>query len=154
MIATLREIFERLRKSPGERDEGEREGAIRLATASLLVEMARADHAEKMVESAMVVGLLREHFALPTEEASELVALAERELHDTVSLQRFTRALHEALSESEKLNVVEMLWRVAWADANLHPHEDHLMRKLCNLLYVRDADRVRLRNSVMEETRG
>lgn len=150
MIRALREIIERLKAGSKATAEAPlaREEAIRLATAVLLVETARADQSEKMVESAAIFDQLQRHFGLPAEEAEELMALAEKELNDAVSLQRFTRALHQALSESEKLAIVEMLWRVAWADRRLHPQEETLVRRIGALLYVREADMLRLRNLV------
>lgn len=153
MIRALREIIDRLSAgaSVDERGPLDREEAIRLATAVLLVETARADESEKIVESAAIFEQLQRHFALPAEEAEELMALAEQEIKDAVSLQRFTRALHEALSEQEKLAIVEMLWRVAWADRYLHPREETLVRRIGGLLYIRESDMLRLRNLVQEE---
>lgn len=153
MIRTLRELIEQLRHGRETEQPAERAEAVRVATAALLVETARADFSERMVESAAVFGLLRRHFSLTAEEAEELMAMAEHELNDAVSLQHFTRRLHEELSAEEKLEIVEMLWRVAFADEVLHHHEDHVVRKIAGLLYVRDADVVRLRNRVRAAVR-
>lgn len=152
MIRALREILDRLVAPAGSTQPMAREEAVRLATAVLLVETARADHAEKMVESAVVFEQLQRHFGLPAEEAEELMALAESELKDAVSLQRFTRQLHEALTEDEKLAVIEMLWKVAFADGVLHPREEALVRKVGSLLYMREADMLRLRHLVQNES--
>lgn len=154
MIRNLKEILDRLLAPARSQPPELREEAIRLATAVLLVETARADHAEKMVESAVVFAQLQQHFGLPAEEAEELMALAEKELKDAVSLQRFTRQLHESLAEDEKLTIIEMLWRVAFADNELHQREESLVRKVSGLLYVRDADTLRLRNRVRDEASG
>jgi uncharacterized tellurite resistance protein B-like protein len=152
MIRALREILDRL-VAPGDSAQPmAREEAVRLATAVLLVETARADHSEKMVESATVFGQLQRHFGLAAEEAEELMALAESELDDAVSLQHFTRQLHETLTEDEKLAVIEMLWKVAFADGELHAREESLVRKVGGLLYMREADMLRLRNRVREES--
>ena len=65
-----------------------------------------------------------------------------------VELQQFTRRLHEQLSTAEKLRVVEMLWQVALADRILDKHEDHLVRRIAELLYVSHSDLIRIRNRV------
>ena len=152
MIRALKEILDRLVAPAGSAQPMAREEAVRLATAVLMVETARADHAEKMVESAAVFEQLQRHFGLPAEEAEDLMALAESELKDAVCLQRFTRQLHESLAEEEKLAIVEMLWKVAFADRKLHPREESLVRKVGALLYVREADMLRLRNRVRDES--
>ena len=73
---------------------------------------------------------------------------ARREADRAVELQQFTRRLHEQLSEAEKLRIVEMLWRVALADKKLDKHEDHLVRRIAELMYVRHSDLIRIRNRV------
>ena len=66
------------------------------------------------------------------------------------SLQAFTRRLHEALTYEEKQAIVEMLWKVALADSHLDKHEDHLVRKIADLLYVSHGDLIRIRNRVKD----
>jgi len=63
-------------------------------------------------------------------------------------LRKFTRLLHEQLSEQEKSQIVEMLWQVAYADATLDKYEDNLVRKIAGLLYLPDSEVIRLRNKV------
>jgi uncharacterized tellurite resistance protein B-like protein len=65
-----------------------------------------------------------------------------------VELQAFTRRLHEQLTEAEKHRVIEMLWKVALADQHLDKHEDHLIRRIADLLYVPHRDLIRIRNRV------
>jgi len=68
-----------------------------------------------------------------------------------IELQRFTRRLHEQLSVVEKQRVVEMLWQVALADKRLDKHEDHLVRRIAELLYVPHSDLIRIRNRVRSD---
>ena len=149
----LRELREILNKTLVKSEEGteDRDHALRLATATLLVEVVRADHEEDFVEGEAVSSLLKEFFALTEEETSLLVREAEQEADHAVSLQTFTRALHEQLSLDEKHSVVEMLWRVALADSKLDKHEDHLVRKVAGLLYVQHRDLIRIRNRVRDD---
>lgn len=128
----------------------ERERALKLATAALLIEVVRADYRENLTENAAVFAQLRRFFDLSEDAALLLVQEAEREADHAVSLQGFTRLLHERLSVEEKHSVIEMLWRVALADEHLDKHEDHLVRKLADLLYVSHADLIRIRNEVLD----
>ena len=131
-------------------DEATREHALRVATALLLIEVARADSAAALTEDATILTSLREFFALDEGAVELLVAEARTEADRAVELQRFTRRLHDQLSDAEKHRVVEMLWRVALADSQLDKHEDHLVRRIAELLYVRHSDliRIRIRNRV------
>jgi uncharacterized tellurite resistance protein B-like protein len=125
-----------------------RERALRVATALLLVEVARADYEENWVEDTTIFGLIKAFFDLSDDETSLLIEEAEKEADHAASLQSFTRRLHEELTASEKLRIVEMLWKVAFADERLDKHEDYVVRKVADLLYVPHRDVIRIRNSI------
>ena len=150
----LKELREILNKTLVKSEEGseDRDHGLRLATATLLVEIVRADHEEDLAEGVAVVNQLKSFFDLSEEETSLLVKEAEQKADHSVSLQDFTRVLHERLSAREKHSVIEMLWRVALADSKLDKHEDHLVRKVAGLLYVSHSDLIRIRNQVREES--
>lgn len=134
-------------------DGGSREQELRLATAVLLVEVARADFAEDDIELDAVAARLRAHLEISQHEVEQLVAEARRHADHAASLQSFTRQLHEELSAEEKLTIVEMLWEVALADTVLDKHEDHLIRKVAGLLYIKHSDLIRVRNRVQDRRR-
>ena len=81
----------------------EREHALRLATATLLVEVVRADQEEAVVEEEVVLKQLGNFFDLSKEETSLLVQAAEQEADYAVSLQSFTRELHENLTITKNM---------------------------------------------------
>jgi uncharacterized tellurite resistance protein B-like protein len=129
-------------------DPQEREHALRVATALLLIEVARADYADDLTEDATMLASLKQFFALDDAAAALLLEEARSAADRAVELQQFTRRLHEQLTVSEKQRVVEMLWQVALADRRLDKHEDHLVRRLAELLYVSHSDVIRIRNRV------
>ena len=150
MLRELREILNRT-LAGSEEEDGDRDHAIRLSTATLLVEVVRADYDEDLAEGAAVFDLLQGFFDLSDDEARLLIREAEQEADHSVSLQSFTRVLHERLTLAEKRSVIEMLWRVAMADSRLDKHEDHLVRKVAGLLYMPHSDLIRIRNLVKRE---
>jgi len=149
MLKNLRDLLSNSLGGPADAEPGDRDHALRLATAILLVELMRADYREDITENEAVFTELRRRFSLTEDEVSLLVDEARREADHTVTLQGYTRLLHERLSLEEKHSVIEMLWRVAMADDHLDKHEDHLVRKLADLLYVSHADLIRIRNAVV-----
>jgi uncharacterized tellurite resistance protein B-like protein len=149
MLKALNDLFDRAFATKDTEPEN-REHALRLATALLLIEVARADFVDDVAESDAVVAQLQEFFALRPEEATLLAAEARSQADHAVSLQSFTRRLVEELSEAEKHQVVEMLWRVALADHRLDKHEDYVVRQVADLLYVPQKDLIRIRNRVYE----
>lgn len=120
-----------------------------LATAALLLELARSDFSESPAEVAAIRQLLRKRFDL-TDEALELLMInAARRADKAVSLHEFTHRLNRELPEADKLVIVEMLWRVSHADGRIDKHEEHLVRRIAGLLHISDRDRVRLKLKVV-----
>lgn len=148
MLKTLGSLIERAFGTDGAPGPEDEQQALRLATAVLLVEVARADFSEDRVEDRAIFELLSRHLDLSDEQIGRLVEKAKSEVDHSASLQAFTRELHEALSVEEKHEIIEMLWRVALADEHLDKHEDHLVRKIAGLLYVSHGDLIRIRNRV------
>jgi uncharacterized tellurite resistance protein B-like protein len=125
-----------------------REHALRVATALLLIEVAKADYADDFAEGEVISESLKQFFALDDGEAALLLEEARSTADRAVELQQFTRRLHEQLTVAEKQRVIEMLWQVALADQRLDKHEDHLVRRIAELMYVSHSDLIRIRNRV------
>ena len=135
MLDALRKFFdERLGAEPGEGTPAA--DAVELATAALLVEMQRADLVIDEADDAAIRALLARHFALDDDAVARLVALANDRADESVSLHEFTRLIHAHFDVAQKTTVVEMLWRVAYADGRVDEHEEHLVRKDADLLYL------------------
>lgn len=148
MIRGLAKLLDKAFRDEAPEALGARKHAVQVATALLLIEVARADYAQDLTEDQTVFALIRQFFQLSDEETALLVEEATRQADHASSLQTFTRRLNEDLSAEEKLSVVEMLWRVALADSKLDKHEDYLVRKVADLLYVPHGDLIRIRNRV------
>lgn len=114
----------------------DRDEAIRMATAVLMIDVARADHVFDESEFDSVLELVQSHFALPAEQAAELVIVANDKAEDLVSAYDFTKVLHEHLDHGEKARVVGLLWKIAYADGRLDKYEDSLVLKISDLLHV------------------
>ena len=114
----------------------DRDEAIRMATAVLMIDVARADHVFDESEFDSVLQLVQSHFALPAEQAAELVVGANDKAEDLVSAYDFTKVLHEHLDHGEKAQIVSLLWKIAYADGRLDKYEDSLVLKISDLLHV------------------
>ncbi len=128
-------------------DNGEdRAAALRLSTAVLMLDVARADHVFEESEFERVLQLVESHFELDPEDAAELVNLASDKADDLTSAYEFTRELHKHLDAAEKTRIVGMLWQVAYADGELDKYEDSLILKISDLLHVSRARVMRLKH--------
>jgi uncharacterized tellurite resistance protein B-like protein len=148
MLHSLKDFFDRY--ITADRDEsGEiSEHALQLAAAALLIEISRMDNTIKEVERREISHLLREKFALTHKESTTLMALAEEEAKEAVDYYQFTSLLNKGFTAAEKVKLIECLWRVAYADRHLDKHQEYLVRKVTDLLYVSHRDFIAAKHRV------
>ena len=91
-------------------------------------------------ERSMIQQLVREQFDLSDEEASALATLAQEQVRESTGLHGFTSMINQHWSEQQRLDLVEQMWRVVYADGRLDDHELHLMRKIQRLLHIPQKD--------------
>ena len=145
------ELVKRLLDRQAEADPAERERMIRTATAALLVEMVRVDAAELGEEAEELHALLGRHFGLPADEVKSLVASAEREVDAAASLYAFIKQLNGVLNDGDKARVLELLWRVALSDQQLHRFEETLVRKVGDMLKLSSNEVARTKLTAQAE---
>ena len=114
-----------------EEDRAER---IQVATCALLLEVANSDDEFSDIERDNIVQILERDFELSDEYAKELMELSDKEREESIDLWQFTNLVNEHYSIEEKIKIIEMVWKVIYADGKLDKHEDHLAHKLSNLL--------------------
>jgi len=114
----------------------DRDAAVRLATAVLMVDVALVDSSFDETEFDRMVGLIKKHFGLGTQEAADLINAANAKADEQVSVHEFTKLLHEQLSQDEKARVIQLLWTIAYSDGQLHKYENSLVLKVSELLNV------------------
>ncbi|HRP97300.1 MAG TPA: TerB family tellurite resistance protein [Rhodocyclaceae bacterium] len=140
MLNTLKDLFDTLTNPPAGESPQEREHALQLATAVLLVEIMRSDPDIDDTERDAVIAALRDRFALADDELARLVELAEAAARDAHDYHRFTSCINKGFDAAQRVRIIEYMWQVAYADGHLSAHENHLMRKIADLLYVSHSD--------------
>jgi uncharacterized tellurite resistance protein B-like protein len=134
MLTAIREFFDtHIGASTPERDARH---AIELATAALLVEVGRLDAEIDPAERAALLRAVRGKFGLSGVEAETLIGLAEAEAREATDYYQFTSLINRHFSQEQRQRVIELMWQVAYADAELSAHEQHVVRKIAGLLYV------------------
>lgn len=146
MLNRLQRYFSEHLQLQGE--EQDKAHSLHLAAAALLVEVARADFNLDEKEQIAMAGLLTESLALPAEEVDEIIRLALAESREAASLHPFTSLIHAHYSYGEKVSLMEQLWQVAFADGRLDKYEEHLLRKIAELLYLPHRDYLQAKHRV------
>lgn len=151
MLDAIKSFFDR-HIAQGDAESGQsEEHRVRVAVAALLTEVVRMDEDMADQEREQVLSSVGEKFSLSDAEASELVALAEEEAHGATDFFQFTSQINRAFTPEQKVKLIEHMWRVAHADGIIHKYEDHLIRKIADLIYVSHKDFIIAKHRVQRE---
>lgn len=149
----MKRLIQQIFKPAFERmNETRPEMAIDLATAVLMIEVSRADFEQDELELQHIRQLLMSHLSLGAQEIDDLLENAHAEADSLVSLQHITRLMNEKLDQQGKVRVIQLMWKVAFADGEKHHYEEHLLRQVAELLYVSHADFIRARHQAEDST--
>lgn len=127
------------------------EAKIRIASAALMIEVARADFDLEASELERIEQLLKSTLGIEESELIELIEMAKQESKDSTSLHSFTRLIHESYSEQEKLLLFENLWHVAYANGELDKYEEYVLRKISELIYLSHQHFIQSKHKVLKE---
>jgi uncharacterized tellurite resistance protein B-like protein len=112
---------------------------IDLCCFSLMVITASVDSAFDPSERQTIEQLGRDLFDLDNETIAEILKDAKTQAGDSTSLYEFTSLIHEHMSENEKFKLVEGLWKIAFADGQVDKYEEHIIRRVAELIYLDHA---------------
>jgi uncharacterized tellurite resistance protein B-like protein len=146
MLASIRRF---LTEIAGPRDAapiGEED--VRLAAAALLFHVIAVDGIVTEDERAVLGEVLRQQFDLDLAKTHELMQAAEEADAEAVDLYGFTSILKRQLGEADRERIIEMMWKLVYADGTVHEFEDNVVWRVAELLGVSGQTRIRLKQSV------
>ncbi len=127
------------------------EDPVAAAAAAVLVEAALTDGSFDDDEQTIIIDVLVNEFGVTSEEAEGLVADVASDPDHANRLYAATRTIRDEFDEDQRIDLMVLLWRVAYADGVLHDYEANLVRRVAGLLYVRDQDSGRARKTALRD---
>jgi uncharacterized tellurite resistance protein B-like protein len=148
MLEEIRRLFDELHG--GGKHSSHFDGDdCRVAAAALLVHVATLDRDLTSPARQKLRDLLMAQFSLTDALTDELIEAAMAADREAVDFYHFTHLLMRTLDEQGRLRVVEMLWKMAFADGAISEFEDNVMWRVADLLAVSPQDRIALRRQVV-----
>ena len=147
MLKAIKQFFE---ESISPDTQGDVEHRLKLATAALFIEMMQQDSKKTESEEKTVKEVLQTKFDLSEIETHQLFELAHEEARDAVDFYQFTSLINEHFSREKKIKIVEYLWAIAYADNHLDAYEEHMVRRIADLLYVEHQDFIKAKHKVLD----
>lgn len=136
MIVKIRRFFEEYIVVSENLDEDVLEHQLQLACAALMIEVLYADHSVEQSEIDILRQILQDNFQLNSDEAESLIELADEERMQATDYYQFTSLINEFYTQQQKRELITRLWQMAYADNKVHKLEEHLVRRLADLLHV------------------
>jgi uncharacterized tellurite resistance protein B-like protein len=151
MLTAIRQFFDRHIAAQPDEPQATAERRVQIASAVLLVEVARSDQNFSPSERQAVLGSVQRKFDLSPAEAQELLTLAESESREAHDLYQFTSQIDATFAPEQKVRLIEELWRAAYSDSVLHEYEEHLIRRVTDLLHLSHAQFIGAKLRVLAE---
>ena len=140
MVSIVKQFFDKhIKSAPGTPDRVS-DHSLQIATAALLIEMMRADSKISDEEQKTVTKAIQSKFNLSEDETNSLLKLAEDEIGKSTGYYEFTSLINKGFTYEQKLKVIEHLWDVAFADNKIDKYEEHMVRKIADLIFVEHKD--------------
>ena len=99
---------------------------------------------------ALKITLIKD-FKIENDEVDELIAFSKENVKDSTSLYEFTRDINDSFSAEQRIQLIESMWKIAYADGNIDKYEEHIIRKVSNLIYVAHSDFIKAKISAKEQ---
>jgi uncharacterized tellurite resistance protein B-like protein len=150
MISRIKKLLDTLTQPPSEQGDSLSSSDLQLATAALLIEVATIDQHMDKTELDALTQLLGQRFTLSNEEVEELVSNARTASTQASSLYQFTQLINRHCNDNEKYDLACGLWSIAYADSVLDKYEEHIIRRIADLIYLRHSDFIRAKHQVRD----
>ena len=141
----LKKISKIFKKKVTETPDEESLSSISKACSSLLIEVALSDKDFDEEEITSMKEILKTTHGISDETINELVSNAKQTVDESTSLYSYTREVNDNFSYDDKLLLLQSLWDIAYADGNVDKYEEHLIRKISDLIYISHSDFIQVK---------
>jgi uncharacterized tellurite resistance protein B-like protein len=149
VIESIKSFFEnKLTKKEEEEAPSSAMSRVDLTCAALLVEVMNSDHELDEREHQEFMAVLQQSYNIAESDLEELTQLAKDEAFEATSLYEFTKLINASYDYQQKVDLIENMWRIAFSDKRLDKYEDHLIRKISELIYVSHSDFIKTKLKV------
>jgi uncharacterized tellurite resistance protein B-like protein len=124
--------------------------SIELASLALLIEVAKSDHDISTVELDEIIQLSIKTFGISQSDQEALISQAKEVAKSSTSLYEYTSVINEHYSATQKFQLILAMWQVAYADTKIDRYEEHLIRKIADLIYVPHVQFIEAKHNASE----
>ena len=127
-------------------DENKESFEIELTGSVLAYEIARSDGEISNDEAALLLEEIKKISEKVGKDEKDILKLIETYSNDSVSFYEFIEDINKHFTKEDKILLISFLWDVAYADSNLDVDEERLIRRIADLIRIKDMDVLKLKD--------
>ncbi len=151
MLSKISAFFQSLAETE---DEQKSEISLEIACSVLLCEVMLADGQLDEAEQAKLHDIIATQFQLSGDEVTEIIQHALVLCESATDFYQFTSKINENYSLEQRIKMLELLWQVAYADGDLASIEEHIIRKIADLLHLRHSEYIETKLNCQAKQQG
>ncbi len=137
MLSKINQFFQSL---GAEGQQQTNEISLEIACSVLLCEVMLADGQLDNAEQQKLSDIISKQFQLSNEEVQDIIKRSLALCENATDFYQFTSKINESYSTEQRITMLELLWKVAYADGELDSIEEHIIRKISDLLHLRHSE--------------
>ena len=119
---------------------------IDLISSVLAYEVARSDGDIDQVELSRLLEEIKKISIKVGKSEEDILNLIEIYSNNSVSFYEFIEDINKNFTKEDKLIMISFLWDVAYADSKLDVDEERLIRRIADLIRIKDIEVLRLKD--------
>ena len=139
-------MFNFFKKKKIEEDNSQESYELELTAAVLAYEIARSDGEVSEPELTVLLSEIKKIAADVGKSEDEILNIIEEYSKNSVSFYEFIEDINKDFSKEEKLVLIQFLWDIAYADAILEVNEERLVRRIADLINIKDLEVLKLKD--------
>ena len=139
-------MFNFFKKKKPETQEQSSDFEIELTASVLAYEIARSDGEIDDNELEVLMEEIKVISKKVNKDEAEILEIIEKYSKDSVSFYEFVEDINNDYTKDEKLSLLKFMWKIAYADGKLDVDEERLIRRLADLIKIKDMDVLKLKH--------
>ena len=119
---------------------------VELIGSVLAYEIARSDGEISDDEATLLLGEVKKISEKVGKDEKDILKLIETYSNDSISFYEFIEDINKHFTKEDKILLISFLWDVAYADSNLDVDEERLVRRIADLIRIKDMDVLKLKD--------
>ena len=112
---------------------------LKLISLCLAYEVANADNEIDSKERDLLLSLIKENIDVSLISEKDILQVIQEDSKKSISFYDIIRDINKGLNKEEKVDIIKMLWEVAYADNVLDVDEERIIKRSAEMLGIKPS---------------